>query len=101
MTKIADWQFECFAEWLPVERWNEETILTDPEPRIGFKRYCKICDQWVLMIEGEKHVKDHVKDWKSRRKKMTPSKAEILAKAREAKRLKREAALAAAEAEES
>ena len=45
--------------WLPEERWVASALLTDPVHQVGGKRYCKVCDAWVIPDESDKHARYH------------------------------------------
>ncbi len=47
-------------DWLPLARWNVDTILTFTEHQ--GKKNCKVCSEWVDRTKQESHVKKHVKE---------------------------------------
>ncbi len=43
--------------WLPLARWNIDTLLG---PSLGQKIMCKICDEYISIGDSETHVNRHV-----------------------------------------
>jgi hypothetical protein len=66
VVKVPDWKLESFS-WLAVDRWTPEYLLADYV--VEGKRYCKVCDTWVLPVDEKKHVASHVKQWREIKKK--------------------------------
>lgn len=66
MGKVPEWKLEAFS-WLDLEEWTPERLLTLSS--VEGKRYCKVCDTWVLPGDEKKHVVSHVKQVRELRKK--------------------------------
>lgn len=77
--------YDCFR-WLPIERWNMDTLMG---PTLGPNIFCKICDTYISGWEAEKHINRHVS---TRKKQLADDKKKAAAlrleKAREARALK-------------
>lgn len=84
MVKVPEWKLEAF-EWLALDRWTPDYLLADYS--VQGKRYCKVCDEWVLPVDEKKHVALHVKQWRDVKKR----------KAAEAKKAREEGKKRAAE----
>lgn len=74
--------YDAFG-WLPIERWNTNTLLG---PKLNQMICCKICDKYIRMDESEKHVKNHVA---ARKRQITEDKKKAKAARLEAARLAR------------
>jgi hypothetical protein len=62
-------KFEAF-EWLPLDQWVADRLLNEAQNHgpMGFKRYCKVCDEFVVPTEGDEHVAEHVEYERERRR---------------------------------
>lgn len=72
-------------DWLSIEQWTRDRILNFYI--VDGKQNCKICDEWVDVIESDKHVESH-KNARIRLKKK--EKEEAQERAREMRRLRKE-----------
>jgi CMP-N-acetylneuraminic acid synthetase len=86
MAKPTRRDYDAF-NWLPLERWNVETILG---PHLEQKVCCKICDEYILFKDASKHVASHVTQRKKQiaddRKRAKAARIEAMRLAREAKK---------------
>lgn len=58
MAPLADWKLEGFF-WLKLEEWNPDRILS--WYTVDGKKYCKVCDKFVVEADEKSHVKEHVR----------------------------------------
>jgi hypothetical protein len=72
-------------EWLPLERWSVETLVT--ETFVNNKRYCKVCDRWLLPTMLEAHINHHIREEKARRQKIRDDAAAERERIKEAERV--------------
>lgn len=86
MKKPTRRDYDAFS-WLPIDRWNENTILG---PRLNQMICCKICDTYIPHKDSEKHVAYHVSQRKRQiaedKKKAKAARIEAMRLAKEAKK---------------
>lgn len=56
MRKLTRADYDMFS-WLPLKNWRIDTIMG---PMNHNRIFCKICDEYVIMTEAQKHVDEHV-----------------------------------------
>lgn len=74
-------------KWLPVIRWNADTIMG---PRLNEMIFCKICDGYIPYTDREDHAKKHATQMKKYlaedRRKAKAARLEAARLARESKK---------------
>lgn len=83
-TKKTEDKFLQAFEWLPLDRWNEDTLIG---PNLPDKGMCKVCDTWIDRSKLQSHIDTHIKEMKVILAKIREEKA---AEAAERRRLKKE-----------
>ena len=77
--------YDAFS-WLPLNRWTVDNIMG---PRLGQVIFCKICDEYVIITDADKHAAKHVSVRKRQladdRKKAKELRLENIRRAREEK----------------
>lgn len=85
MKKIPRKDYEAW-NWLKIENWTVDKIMG---PILGNKIMCKICDEYVIMQESQKHLARHISQRKRQikedRKKAHEERLEKMRRAREEK----------------
>jgi len=71
--------------WLPLERWTINNLCG---PYLNENIMCKICDKYILINKIEDHLKTHIKQKKAI---LNKRRLEGIERAKEARRLAREA----------
>lgn len=83
MKNITQERYLLAFDWLPLEKWDADTILNQEGTPPSAGRLCKVCDKRIPLSKSDAHVKNHVREmiyWKALRR----------AEAKEAARLRRE-----------
>ena len=96
MRKNEDWRLESF-DWLPIGEWSVDKLI-GPYLENGYgqaiKGMCKICDKYIDSKELESHVKKHLKEHeklaKKKKRAASEKRKETLRLAREARKNKKE-----------
>ena len=55
MKRVSRQDYDAFR-WLPIERWNEDTLFG---PMMGNRIMCKICDEYIGFDDRKVHAEKH------------------------------------------